>query len=122
MDSDLKAEWIRALRSGNYSQCKHRMREGDSFSSLGVLADVLYHVGIGHWGTAPRGNGIGWYWRRMTEYGDYEKAVPFFVSIPRGSEPAGLTLDDIELCHRLNDRWGWGFNQQATVIENTIEG
>ena len=34
-------KWISALESGGYEQATHRLRKGDGFCCLGVLADTL---------------------------------------------------------------------------------
>jgi hypothetical protein len=41
MDEEIKQKWIKALRSGDYRQGQHCLRNGDNFCCLGVLADVL---------------------------------------------------------------------------------
>ena len=40
MDARIKALWIAALRSGEYKQGKHQLRDGDSFCCLGVLCNI----------------------------------------------------------------------------------
>lgn len=49
-DGTLRSEWLVRLRSGLYRQCRHRLREGDGFCALGVLADILVERGEGSWG------------------------------------------------------------------------
>lgn len=44
MKQDVKAQWLRALRSGAYTQGHNALRnwdEGDMFCCLGVLCDVI---------------------------------------------------------------------------------
>lgn len=42
MDSKIKEAWLKALRSGEYQQGRHRLRnEDDCFCALGVLCDIL---------------------------------------------------------------------------------
>jgi hypothetical protein len=46
MDPELKAKWVKALRSGEYKQARAALIDGDgmggrSFCCLGVLCDVL---------------------------------------------------------------------------------
>ncbi len=41
MDSNLKKEWLSALRSGDYKQGTKVLRKGNSFCCLGVLCDVV---------------------------------------------------------------------------------
>jgi len=40
MDQQIKAEWIAALRSGEYKQGVQLLRQGDQFCCLGVLCDL----------------------------------------------------------------------------------
>ena len=40
MDSNLKQKWVRALRSGKYTQATGALRTDDGFCCLGVLCDV----------------------------------------------------------------------------------
>ena len=41
MDAELKAKWVAALRSGEYKQGQHVLRNSlDHFCCLGVLADI----------------------------------------------------------------------------------
>lgn len=51
MDANLKAKWIKALRSGKYKQKRGRLRGNEGFCCLGVLCDL---VGT-HW--ERRGDG-----------------------------------------------------------------
>jgi hypothetical protein len=60
MDSDLKAQWIEALRSGDYTQGQYCLRRvwqatPDSFCCLGVLADIVDPEGwsLLHWRDTP---------------------------------------------------------------------
>lgn len=40
MDQELKAKWVKALRSGDYKQTQDFLRDEDGFCCLGVLCDV----------------------------------------------------------------------------------
>lgn len=40
MNKTIKKNWIKALRSGDYTQCKTRLRDNGNFCCLGVLGDV----------------------------------------------------------------------------------
>jgi hypothetical protein len=46
MNADVKKLWINALRSGEYKQGKHYLREEDRFCCLGVLCDIAIKMGI----------------------------------------------------------------------------
>lgn len=40
MNKDIKAKWLRALRSGRYRQTKNRLTDGKGFCCLGVLCNL----------------------------------------------------------------------------------
>lgn len=41
MKPELKENWIKALRSGKYTQTSNHLRVNDGYCCLGVLCDVL---------------------------------------------------------------------------------
>lgn len=49
MNPEIKAEWVAALRSGEYRQTKRQLRYGDNFCCLGVLCDLRAKKGKGKW-------------------------------------------------------------------------
>lgn len=40
MDAKLKADWVKALRSGEYRQTKFNFEDGEGFCCLGVLCKI----------------------------------------------------------------------------------
>lgn len=36
MDAELKAKWVKALRSGEYEQCQYRLHDHGAFCCIGV--------------------------------------------------------------------------------------
>ncbi len=53
MDAVLRAEWLKALRSGEYEQGRFMLRTStNQFCCLGVLCDVANKIGkvVGSWG------------------------------------------------------------------------
>jgi hypothetical protein len=40
MDAELKAKWVKALRSGEYKQAYRSLKEGDGYCCLGVLCAI----------------------------------------------------------------------------------
>jgi hypothetical protein len=46
VNSEVKAKWVAALRSGQYEQGKSVLRSGDRYCCLGVLCDIS---GLGTW-------------------------------------------------------------------------
>lgn len=46
MKKSVKKRWVKALRSGEYKQCRSGMHDGEGFCCLGVLHDIEVD---GHW-------------------------------------------------------------------------
>ena len=40
MNPEIKKDWLEALRSGEYKQGEHTLRDGDMYCCLGVLTDL----------------------------------------------------------------------------------
>lgn len=40
MNQEIKVKWLEALRSGQYKQTKHRLKDEKGFCCLGVLCDI----------------------------------------------------------------------------------
>ncbi|WP_024516788.1 hypothetical protein [Bradyrhizobium sp. Tv2a-2] len=51
MDAELKAKWVKALRSGKYQQARGQLKDGDRYCCLGVLCDI---AGRGEFETRDR--------------------------------------------------------------------
>lgn len=64
MDAKVKAQWVAALRSGEYEQATDQLRRIEdgksSFCCLGVLCDLAAKAGIGTWvnGEQFQANGV----------------------------------------------------------------
>jgi len=41
MDQEIKQEWVKALRSGDFKQGRGKLRNGDGYCCLGVLCQVI---------------------------------------------------------------------------------
>jgi hypothetical protein len=46
MNPEVKAQWVEALRSGEYEQARGRLRNGDGYCCLGVLTDRGVKAGV----------------------------------------------------------------------------
>lgn len=58
MKQEIKEKWVKALRSGLYTQGRNVLRRGDSFCCVGVLCDIhREETGEGSW--VPMDSGIG---------------------------------------------------------------
>ncbi len=51
MNEQIKAEWLAALRSGEYPQGKNQLRTKWGYCCLGVLCDIHAKAGLGEWST-----------------------------------------------------------------------
>lgn len=49
MNQRIKELWIKALRSGEYTQSHHALRTESGYCCLGVLCDLASKEGIGEW-------------------------------------------------------------------------
>lgn len=49
MKPEIKAQWLTALRSGEYKQGTGALRNGNAFCCLGVLCDLAAKQGVGKW-------------------------------------------------------------------------
>lgn len=50
MNPAIKAQWLQALRSGEYEQEQGRLKSSTGFCCLGVLCDIAAKSGVGKWG------------------------------------------------------------------------
>jgi hypothetical protein len=54
MNPEIKARWVAALRSGEYTQGTAMLRSGTGcHCCLGVLTDLAVKAGVGEWGAEP---------------------------------------------------------------------
>lgn len=100
MNSQIKAEWTAALRSGNYCQGHHFMYADGRFCCLGVLCDVVDNT---KWKTV---NGVNYY-----DGNPYDLTVDMLKKI-------GLSDTMMSNLVGLNDDDGWDFDQIANYIED----
>lgn len=49
MNPEIKAQWVAALRSGEYEQCREALRSRDGFCCLGVLCDLYSNAHNAEW-------------------------------------------------------------------------
>ncbi len=48
MNQEIKQEWLRRLKSGEYKQGEDYLHKGDKHCCLGVLADMAVEAGVCH--------------------------------------------------------------------------
>jgi hypothetical protein len=86
MNPAIKAQWVAALRSGEYAQATGHLRRDAGFCCLGVLTDIAVKAGVGKW-VEGRDGGF--------EYPDGENGVRYTL-LPNGVACwAGLPTDDV---------------------------
>jgi hypothetical protein len=114
MDSQIKKEWLEALRAGKYKQCRRAFRPcpeslgakqygEDSYCCLAVLSDIYINkVGDMRWDK-----------NLLVDNED-------IVDAARVYDWAGLSPDDATKCVKLNDVDGYTFEQIADYIEGNF--
>ncbi len=103
--SNLKEKWVKALRSGKYSQTTGKLRKPDGFCCLGVLCDIS---GKGEW-------------EDRTDYFSfrgYGAHVSNLTPIELAAE-IGLTSYKEDELTSMNDR-GKSFDEIADWIEYNV--
>lgn len=127
MDPQAKAEWIAALRSGDYAQGEGSLRYGGDYCCLGVLCDLkksdtsywqnarFVHNGSVGAGVLPFGLAMELNTRGNTDlYGQLENTLSinpvFYVGKDKCGEDVTYSLAE------LNDE-GFTFDQIADIID-----
>lgn len=127
MKKDIKNLWVQALRSGKYKQGYIALREGNTYSALGVLCD-LYRINEdnGYWTTIVWDSDPVCYWFRVGVYTCYA-FVPTHVSFWSGLDTGDgrfYVWDRDMLIPKsvlgLNDKEGLDFNQIADKIDKYL--
>jgi hypothetical protein len=127
MNPEIRAQWITALRSGDYEQGRSVLRQDDLFCCLGVLCDLAVKANV----IAARKNSDGvWFYGR-----DWDETLPEQVMEWAGISPSrdvgtstgvprvvvipddGDQPEDIGLAS-LNDEYKWSFARIADAIED----
>ena len=93
MNRTIKARWVAALKSGDFTQGTHTLAYQKTFCCLGVLCHIQDPLNTRGW----RG-----------------EAVP-----PRALT-AGLTVDELDLLVEANDDQGWKFWEIAEFVDATL--
>jgi hypothetical protein len=106
MTPEVKSEWLRALRSGDYQQGKATLRGPNGFCCLGVLCDV---VNPNAWVPAnvPQAGMYRWYGERTILPEDFKVA-------------AGVDDDAESELVNMNDHEDRNFDEIADWIENNL--
>ena len=104
MNDELKAKWVAALRSGEYSQGTGYLRQArwNTFCCLGVLADTINPL---DWnGQTSDGKGGAYLWRGMSF-----------------NLPSEIVSNDKQaILTNMNDIGWYSFDEIATYIEENL--
>lgn len=123
MNVTIKSEWVKALRSGNYSQCSNALKDDRGcFCALGVLCDLAVKAGIASWQPSTDSDK----YIVVSADGDMpqpgEHLLPQFVQRWAGIKDCDPTMyieDTIApyTVSELNDRLHWDFSDIAEQID-----
>ena len=86
MTKELKKKWLDALRSGEYTQGRGRLRYANQYCCLGVLCDV-----------------VGYEWKEKEKNCFYSIAGTNWIKNEEIREELGLSQEVQEKCYNMND-------------------
>ncbi len=119
MNSEIKAKWVSALRSGEYKQGQFKLRdENDNFCCLGVLCDLHSKETRNQWVQSEAGN--------FRYIGGSSEYLPTAVA-----KWAGINInpvlpvkigqgETVDYLMRINDVRGFTFTEIAALIEEHL--
>lgn len=114
MKPDVKAQWVAALRSGEYKQGQHYLRFNDSFCCLGVLCNLhaQAHPDIAAAQHSPM--------RYLGHTSALPSAVQEWAGLPHEYDGAFVTIRG-SLAHlAIHNDNGRTFDEIATAIEEQL--
>lgn len=131
MDPTIKAQWVAALRSGEYRQGRHVLHNVDenTYCCLGVLCDLAVKAGVMSPGRREWNSSVG---GDMEVYGVAgDRAAQGAVTLPvevitwaglEDSNPAVYVEDEDgdEYLAELNDGYEYSFEQLAALVEDQL--
>lgn len=122
MIKEYKDKWLKALRSGKYTQARDRLKCEQGFCCLGVLMDTYDSNG---WDEAN-----GDMYHKSNKFGYHDDVREGDELYGEASEDAELTLDTLstfgistdQQCHliNMNDYYLSNFNEIAEWIEEKL--
>lgn len=110
MKAQVKADWLAALRSGDYKQTQGRLRRDEGFCCMGVLCDVIDPSKWRHELHELFSNHATW------SYGDLA-LFPSVSVLP----PVEILFNHRNVLSCMNDTKGLSFTEIADWIEQNIE-
>ena len=115
MKPEIKAQWIEALRSGEYKQTKGELRTPNGYCCLGVLTDLYLKKHNDEWEYNERCN--------QYLYLDCRFGLPEEVMVWADlyeSDPYVYTDDTDHTLAHYNDNKDYSFEQIADLIEENL--
>jgi hypothetical protein len=115
MKPEIKAQWIQALRSGEYKQWTGVLRSPMGYCCLGVLCDLHKRATSQIWDYNERSDGYA--------YLGYKFNLPEEVIEWAGldeEDPVVYSEDTGESLAHYNDEKGYSFEQISNLIENHL--
>lgn len=108
MNTEMKSEWLAALRSGDYEQARGKLKNFDSteFCCLGVLCDLVAKKGDGEWDSTNA------YIKFQYEDTASDTVLPIALQRELGI-PADIQRELVD----MNDDLRFSFDQIADYIE-----
>jgi hypothetical protein len=120
MNPEVKAKWVEALRSGDYSQCKNYLRSEATggFCCLGVLSDVFQkETGKGEWKTERDANSNQDFYRFIPNEGSWGSTIGLVQDVRDWSGLVSVETT-INLANKNDD--GVSFADIANYIEKVL--
>lgn len=132
MNPDVKAKWLTALRSGEYSQTKGYLHNAEGYCCLGVLCDIAVKDGVIESSTSdaenyaegvriydgraelPTDTVAAWAGFGINEFGLRELSPTVTAYHPEDGSESAITLSE------LNDTWGASFETIADLVEEQL--
>jgi len=123
MIKEYKDKWLKALRSGKYTQARNRLKCKEGFCCLGVLMNTYDSKG---WVEADSGD----MYHKSNKFGYHDGFVEGDEFYGEASEDADLTSETLsnfgistdDQCHLIimNDQDDYNFNEIADWIEEKL--
>jgi hypothetical protein len=109
MNQEIKANWVAALRSGDYKQGAGKLRAvSNNFCCLGVLCDLAVKEGVGEWELYMLDGSV-------YKFGRYTGSPS-----DKLHEWANLPMSSVGILTKMNDQQGKSFNEIADYIEENL--
>lgn len=118
MKPDIKAQWVAALRSGEYKKANSRLRRDNRFCCLGVLCDLhaKAHPEQGGWKPEPDARHL---FRYSGDAADLPTPVMAWAGLTRRDPIVHNSSGGMTSLANMNDA-GMTFKEIADIIERQL--